>query len=169
MIEFVHDDDGEGTTKRVELVGYAFLTVLNEIDRRAELKPDSEFRDLTLVMAIFVDWAKCQNNVLEMEGDPGTAPFPGAAKLMEGLEDEDIGLLKGDAKVDRWEWKAKFKEFESHHGKCYGRGDKPKLGGTQHDIAKMSRSERASYAFDHKDPLAHLPMKDIEAGGPVLR
>lgn len=39
-----------------------------------------------------------------------------------------------------------------------------RLGGTEFDITKMSRKERASYAFNKKDPLGHIPDRAFKEG-----
>lgn len=39
-----------------------------------------------------------------------------------------------------------------------------KLGGEHYNILKMTRAQRASYAFDKKDPLAQFSEEDNKSG-----
>lgn len=43
-----------------------------------------------------------------------------------------------------------------------------KLGGESYNILKMSRKERAGYAFEKKDPLAQFSDKDLREGNLAL-
>lgn len=43
------------------------------------------------------------------------------------------------------------------------------IGGSNYDILKMSRSERARYAFDKKDPLKAVSAKDLREGNIMIR
>ncbi|KAK6430393.1 hypothetical protein LTR95_013449 [Oleoguttula sp. CCFEE 5521] len=197
--DWIHDDDGDGTAERYVTVGYAFLALLNEVDRLGQLKADSEFRDLGLVMALYVLWAQREADVMSgMHDDPywyhkivgyarqaaidlTAAPFREAKTLLDDMDDEVASdedaeeerakekvPPEGKAKPDRWGFKARIKNFEEKYGKS-AQGGKPKLGGQQYDITKMSRSERASHAFDDKDPLADIPIKELKAGNISLR
>ena len=44
-----------------------------------------------------------------------------------------------------------------------------KIGGERYNILKMSREERASYAFDKKDPLADISDKALQEGNVRVR
>ena len=55
---------------------------------------------------------------------------------------------------------AQYKEHEAARGTQKRANGKPKLGGMEYDITKMSSEERASYNFDKVDPLP----KDIPKG-----
>jgi hypothetical protein len=45
-----------------------------------------------------------------------------------------------------------------------GTGRTRTIGGYKYDITRMPRAERASYAFDEKDPLADVSDKDLKEG-----
>lgn len=47
-------DDGERLAQMLMLIGRAYLTMLNALDRADHLKPDSEFKDLALVSALYM-------------------------------------------------------------------------------------------------------------------
>lgn len=55
---------------------------------------------------------------------------------------------------DPWQWDANFKAYKN--------GRHPVLGGQKYDITKMSRAQRAAAAYDKKDPLADVPVKDLK-------
>ncbi|OQO10713.1 hypothetical protein B0A48_04013 [Cryoendolithus antarcticus] len=139
--DWVDGDDGDGTAERYVTVGDAFLALLNEVDRLA-------------------------------------APFKEAKTLLDHMDDEvatdedeeeEKVPPEGQAKPYRWGSKARqIKDFEEIYGKST-QGGKPKFEGHQYDITKMSRSERASHAFDDKDPWADIPIKELKAGNISLR
>jgi hypothetical protein len=109
-------DDGEKASKTLGLIGCAFLTMLDELDRAGHLKPDSQFRDLSLVMCLTHKWADTQDalededlawagTVVAYAGKSGidleSTPLRGAKELIESVDenaDEDLGK----AKADRW-------------------------------------------------------------------
>lgn len=98
--------------------------------------------------------------------DLTTIPLLGAQKLVEGVKDNEI---PAKVKADQWDIKnkvcrkltlhlyharrntntfAQYKGHEAARGTQQRANGKPKLGGTQYDITKMSSEERASYNFD---------------------
>jgi hypothetical protein len=112
-------DDGEKASETLSLIGCAFLTMLNELDRAGHLKPDSQFRDLSLVMCLALKWADSRD-ALEDEDlvwtgtvvayakkggiDLESTPLRGAKELIECVDenaDEDLS----NAKADRWAWR----------------------------------------------------------------
>lgn len=60
-------------------------------------------------------------------------------------------------------WMAnKALQFQEHQKLFATTGGK--LGGKHYDITQMSRSERAGFSFDGKDPLKEFSDKDIKSG-----
>lgn len=49
-------DDGARSAQSAGVIGSAVLTTLEELDRQGELKPDSKYQDLGLVMALHLKW-----------------------------------------------------------------------------------------------------------------
>lgn len=131
--------------------------------------------DLPLVISAFLLWS----NGLESYGIEDDANFwrrhavdyytkagldpakgvAGTAKLLKELKaDEDEGEdedTSGRSEKDPWGWGKRIKQYKRSHGK---------MGGSKHDIRMMTRKERAQYAFDKKDPLKDIPLKDIKEG-----
>ncbi|KAI0113214.1 hypothetical protein F4814DRAFT_338994 [Daldinia grandis] len=160
----------------VNLVGRALLTVLNELDRAKMLKADSEIKDLGLIMTFYLYWvedleipdlelpyrkevvgyAKKAGIDLSLAGCYGTDE---KIKALERAAGGKIKPIPGAPKTDRWDWKKKFKKFSKEY----------KIGGERFNILKMSRDERAGYAFDKKDPLADISDKALQEGNVRVR
>jgi len=171
-------DDGERVEKTANLIGRAFLEALNELDLAGKLKPDSEFKDLALIMSMFLQWGAdlegadleenndliWQKEVLAYSKKAGidleSSGCHGMRKLLEtyGERFDEIEALEGAAKSNKWEWKQYFKDF---HDEYAIRGS---LGGEQYNIMLFSRQKRAKHAFDKKDPLAGFSEKDLKSG-----
>ncbi|KAI1141554.1 hypothetical protein F5Y05DRAFT_373042 [Hypoxylon sp. FL0543] len=154
------------------LIGRALVSALNELDRAKYLKPDSEIKDLGLIISYYLYWASILKDQHRIELpfrkevvayarkagiDLSVAGCYGTDERVRALEKE-VGRIKplsGSVKPDRWEWKKKFKKFTKDYNK---------VGGNKYNILKMSRKERASYALDKKDPLADIPQRAIQEG-----
>ncbi|KAF3061026.1 hypothetical protein GL218_03102 [Daldinia childiae] len=158
----------------VNLVGRALLTVLNELDRAKMLKADSEIKDLGLIMTFYLYWVEdLEIPDLELPYRKEVVSYAKRAGIDLSLAgcygtDEKIKALEragkikpisGAPKTDRWDWKKKFKKFSKEY----------KIGGERFNILKMSRDERAGYAFDKKDPLADISDKALQEGNVRVR
>ncbi|KAK9780694.1 hypothetical protein SCAR479_01880 [Seiridium cardinale] len=171
-------DDGEQVKATANLIGRAFLSTLNELDLAGLLQADGPIKDLGLVIAICLYWShdlddygieetknfKWRKEVIAYAKkakvdfkEAGLFRTDSDVKTLEEIYGE-VAPLSGDAKADRWGWK----KAVTAHGKKYGSGGK--MGGDKYNILKMSRTERAKYAFDHKDPLAEFSVKDLREG-----
>ena len=128
---WLSSDDGEGVQILYNLVGRAFLTVLDAIDREGELKAGSAYQDLGLVMSIYLAWSDAMPSygtegesvdAGNEEGDDWRRTTVACAKKggidleasgckagAECVQDEGgeltgIEPLKGKAKVGRRKW-----------------------------------------------------------------
>ncbi len=81
------------------------------------------------------------------------------AKIIEKVTGGSVDKLPKKSDKDPWGWKKLLKDYKSKHGTGGG-----KIGGTKYDITRMSRKERASHAFEGKDPLADISEKDLRDG-----
>lgn len=158
------------------LMGSALIRALAALDHAEEIRPDTTFLDVPLVIASFLYWSS-DLAVFGIEGD-ATAWRPHAAayfkkgkfgkskgitdtaKLLEKAKASDENKLAKKDDKDPWGWAKRLKGYKSNYG--------PKIGGTKYDITKMSRKERASHACDGKDPLKDIPEKDLKEGNLVL-
>jgi hypothetical protein len=113
-------DDAERVFELIKLMGYAFLTALHSLDRAGKLTKDSKFRDLGLVMTLYLKWSMGAGDDAG-DDDPVSwrAHVVGYAKKAgidlrtvgclsmerELREVEHAQALKNSTKVDRWDWK----------------------------------------------------------------
>lgn len=168
-------DDGERVEAQHELIGCALLTTLAAINVEGELKPDSKFSDLPYVISSFLLWSSgFEAYGIEDEAifwrphaveyftraalDPSKG-VPGTEELLDKLKEHSEHYEEdttGRSEKDPWAWGKKVRQYKKHHG--------PLVGGSNYDITKMSRAERARYAFDGKDPLEDISAKDIREG-----
>lgn len=54
---FAEVDDGERAKSLTLVLGCALLTALSAIEQAGELKADSKYVDLTLVISYFLEWS----------------------------------------------------------------------------------------------------------------
>ncbi|KAK3658006.1 hypothetical protein LTR56_000786 [Elasticomyces elasticus] len=167
--------DGDTATPRVEACGRMFLTALEAVEREGELKTDSRFRDLGLVMSLSLKWsADLLQYGMSEEGQcdwrrdvvayaktagvdlAGTWASAEARKAIEEFKDVEP-VQAGDAEATQWQWPETFKELG---------GDKRGFGThNQYDITKWTRQERAAKCYKGKDPLADVPVKILKNDG----
>ncbi|KAG9935043.1 hypothetical protein KCV05_g2376, partial [Aureobasidium melanogenum] len=183
-------DDGERSWLTYSLLAFMFLTGLNRIDQDGELKPDSKYKDLSLVMSLWVRAANDMGPDVEdpfddgKGGDSDLGDWAGFSLLwfryLLALAKEAGIPIKGvtdfDDKVDEWtsqiEGKVRlppkkadrfgWKTKFQKYTKQYGRGGK--IGGGHFKITKWTRQKRAKHAFDKKDPLGDEEIKALKNG-----
>jgi hypothetical protein len=154
-------------------MGFALVRALAALDHAGELKADTEFLDIPIVITSFLEWssdleeygiedeatawrshAAAYFQKGKFEADKGLA---GTTKLIGEAEPTDEKELPKQMDKDPWKWSKLFKDFKKDHGT-------PKIGGTHFDITKMTRKERAGHAVDGKDPLKDISEKDLKEG-----
>ncbi|ORY18876.1 hypothetical protein BCR34DRAFT_553706 [Clohesyomyces aquaticus] len=175
LADFIGNEDGDKVKALTGLIGCALLTALEVLDSAGELKPDSQLLDIPLVISYFLEWAHdleaygIEDNATDWLGQAvlyfkkaGLDPNKGVASTAKRLHDlaeryevEENGELAKGSEKDPWDWDKKLRTYKKAHGT-------PSIGGKRYDITKMSRAERASYAFDGKDPLADIPLKALK-------
>jgi hypothetical protein len=166
------NDDGEKVQALCGLMGCALLRALAAIDHADELKADTAFVDIPIVVTSFLEWsadmpdygidgdaiawrshAASYHQKAKFEANKGIA---NTKKLVEEAEPSGESKLPKKTDKDPWKWARKLKDYKTVHG--------PKIGGTKYDITKMTRKERAKHAYDGKDPLADVAEKDLKEG-----
>ncbi|KAI0377009.1 hypothetical protein F5Y04DRAFT_192299 [Hypomontagnella monticulosa] len=169
--------DAKKLETTVGLIGRALVAVLNEIDRAKMLKGSSDIKDLGLVVSFYIYWA----DSLKSHGQNFEVPYRkeavayakkagvdlnaagcfGTEEKVKALEKEvgRIKSLSGSPRSDRWEWRRKFKKFSKEN----------KIGGEKYNILRMSRTQRASFTVDKKDPLADVSDKALQEGNVRVR
>lgn len=155
------------------LVGHALLRGLAALDFADELKPDTEFVDIPIVITSLLAFSQSLPEYgLEDEAvkwRPHAAAYfkKGKFSIEKGISATEriLQSAKGGSEAelpkntvkDPWGWSKMLTAYKRMH--VAG-----KLGGTKYDITKMTRKQRASYAFDDKDPLADVSEKDLKEG-----
>ncbi|KAF2624233.1 hypothetical protein BU25DRAFT_493829 [Macroventuria anomochaeta] len=81
-------------------------------------------------------------------------------KIRETAKGGSEAKLAKKTDKDPGSWDKMLKSYK----RTRGAGGKNPIGGTKYNITKMSRKERASHAFDKKDPLADVSEKDLKEG-----
>lgn len=121
LMTLIGIDDGERVCQRMKVVGCMFLSALDAIDHAGALKVSSRFRDLGLVMSLYLNWSWGLEDY--GVGDDGECEWrraivayakkAGIDLLQEGAGSdfrrafEEYGRvppLKSSAKVGRWKW-----------------------------------------------------------------
>jgi hypothetical protein len=167
-------DDGDTIKELIQIIGHAFLTILAALDDAGELKPDSSFLDLTLIMSMYLEiahnlpdygiegedvaWAR---EVVVYFKKANLDPKKGIARTAKHLETCAAfkGKLFSDFKKTEknpWGFTTMWNDFAHIIGGGRGRG------GNKYDITKMSRTKRAGYAFSKKDPLKDVSQDDLK-------
>lgn len=171
------NENGEKTQAVIGLTGWALLRGLAALDAAGHLQSDTEFLDIPIVITSLLEFSKdLPDYGIEDEAvswRPHAAAYLKKAKfayekgisnskeLLDGVKGASEAKLAKNTDKDPWGWDKMLKGYKQKHGTGKGAGT---IGGTKYDITKMSRKERASYAFDKKDPLADISDKDLKEG-----
>ncbi|RAQ66975.1 hypothetical protein COH20_003493 [Aspergillus flavus] len=159
-----------------------FLTMLAKLESQGLLGPDSEVKNLGMVMALYLctnsdmrAYGICEGNedkknkVAEFyNSDERILAYAnkynidlrGPSNIESCVEElDDVELPP--AQNDPWGWADVLKQYE----KLYVRErKKPKIGGIQYDITGMSSAERRESSYNGKDPLKKAEIDAIKQG-----
>ena len=118
-------DDGDRVNEVSQLIGRAFISLLHLLDLDGHLKPDSEFRDLELVMSLYLKWSEDQladirDELGDEDGNDLRATIALYAKkggldlanngcygmkpILDQLYEDKPETLKASRAGDRWKW-----------------------------------------------------------------
>ncbi|KAF9698365.1 hypothetical protein EKO04_003417 [Ascochyta lentis] len=172
----IGNENGEKTQAVIGLVGYALLRGLAALDFADELKPDTSFPDIPIVITSLlefssdlpeygienkaVNWRPHAAAYFKKGNFPTEKGISNTEKILESASggSEDELAKKTEKDPWGWGWDKMLKAYKQSHGSG------GKIGGAKYDITKMSRKQRASHAFDKKDPLAGISDKDLKEG-----
>ncbi|KAE8141085.1 hypothetical protein BDV38DRAFT_238650 [Aspergillus pseudotamarii] len=159
-----------------------FLTMLAKLESQGLLGPDSEIKNLGMVMALYLcapsdirAYGICEGN--DDKTNNVAAFYNSDEKILAYAKKYNIEL-RGPcdldsyvealdqvelppAKDDPWSWAAVLKQYEKLHGQ---ERKKPKIGGIQYDITAMSSAERRKSSYNGKDPLKKSEIDKIKQG-----
>ncbi|KAF1351121.1 hypothetical protein BDV97DRAFT_163839 [Delphinella strobiligena] len=176
-------DDGQRVFDYALIVGTTLLAALNTLDRNDLLTPDSEFKDIALVMGLYLKVAQNFGEVLDWSDGEGQI-WPNQIVTFAKEKDIQIDMPFGIESlvrqydtgenlprkaIDRFKFKPLFKSIEQQYGTdTVPISTKPTIGGHLYDITKWSREERAKHAFDHKDPLPDEIVQGLKEGKEIM-
>lgn len=91
---FGNIDDGERACDALKLIGVAFLSLLDVLERAEHLKSNSEFKDLAIVMSMYLIWAQ------EWDADTWNESTQWwDVKILKYAQDHKIDLTKAPPKL----------------------------------------------------------------------
>jgi hypothetical protein len=115
-------------------------TQMQALDHAEEIKADTLFLDLALLITYFLEWSRdladygVERKAIEwrpraatyfkkskIDSDKGV---PGTDKLIENSKPSDESELPAKSEKDPWKWNTHFKDYKSHHSS-------PQIGGTK--------------------------------------
>lgn len=118
-------DDGDRVNEVSQLIGRAFISLLHLLDLAGQLEPDSEFRDLELVMSLYLKWSEGQladirDELGDEDGNDSRETIAQYAKkggldlvtngcygmkpILDQLYEDNPETLKASKAGDRWKW-----------------------------------------------------------------
>jgi hypothetical protein len=164
-----------------------FLTMLANLDSKDLLRPDSEVKNLGLVMGLYVLLAKHWRGMSALPDHWPTLPIdrnvalfdlqtsiyarlagiemvvPGAVNMeylraqTESFAADEPALPVNREAKDPWMWSRTL----TRYGRDFGR---PKIGGDSCDITTWTSAKRKQASFDHKDPISAKHLKALREG-----
>ncbi|KAJ4991125.1 hypothetical protein SVAN01_03475 [Stagonosporopsis vannaccii] len=171
------NENGHKTQAVIGLIGWALLRALASLDFAGQLKSDTDFLDIPIVITSLHEFSKdlpeygIEDEAVSWRPYAATYFKKGkfdnergifsAKTVLEGAEGGSEAMLAKKSEKDPWGWGKILGDYKKKHGTGKGGAS---IGGTKYDITKMSRKERASHAFDKKDPLADVSDKDLKEG-----
>ncbi|THW76933.1 hypothetical protein D6D19_02734 [Aureobasidium pullulans] len=190
-------EDGARWNKTIITMGYAFLAVLNRIDREGEFKADSKYKNLSLMLALWYKFAwNYDANITdefdedtdygeEKEGDDHLTKYQHVFNLtwprylLAMAQQYDVPI----AGVTEIEESVK-KDLESIKGLKLPKKkvDRFKfkdmlanlkfdygsiMGGHHYDVTRMTKAARIESSYDGKDPLSAEDIDALKKGGRI--
>ncbi|KXT05702.1 hypothetical protein AC578_5590 [Pseudocercospora eumusae] len=152
-------------TSLCEIIGCALLTALNRIEMLDELGPVSQFRDLGLVMALFMTFSqRAPSTIIHREGVNWQHTLKayalkacinlanqGVANVKRVVDSIKVEPLEGKATATRWNWRDNIASYRGDHA------DTNALGGWYNtfNILRMQSDDRRERHINKQDPLQH--------------
>lgn len=162
-------DDSQGMKDLCDLLRIMFLTALASLERHGLLKPDSEVKNLGVMMGQFL---RFQNICDSFPEGLDTAVVAYAAKhniQIQGLSDvrsrlesiresdEEVVLPASDAEsTDPWDFNGKFLDYIERNA--------PAVGGDSYDVTTWTCAERKRKSFTGKDPFSKKDRDALKEG-----
>ncbi|PYI00176.1 hypothetical protein BO71DRAFT_312568 [Aspergillus ellipticus CBS 707.79] len=187
-------DDSDCFQATTILVEHMFLSMLSELESQGQMGPNSDVRNLGMIMGLYAMEAQT------LRTDGFIDPVPEAeetryhgehfvpylvtyarkhnitihgpselddilAKAEEEAEEQDVKVpAHGRTGRTPWDWATALKNYERVYRTSSGRGSGRNIGGDGYDITTMTSKERARKSFAKKDPLTPDMLKGLREG-----
>ncbi|KLO85125.1 uncharacterized protein Y057_4210 [Fusarium fujikuroi] len=149
LLEYVMIDDGERVQVTCEVVGALILATIEALKKQDVFKPDSEIRNLGLVLFMFIRWGREQSDYGVEEEN-----WSRIYKIIDLAEEAGIKLTAPhNFEKDYFEIKDHLEEWAQRMGKWNNLRDfkdnkgSTKLGGHEFDITRMSKAQRQQHSL----------------------
>lgn len=181
LIQYYRADDGDRVEAMAATLRTMFLSMLATFERLGYLKPDSEIKNLGIMMGLYLELAE------EGNYDNGTAPLSydetdigenilayankynialqtpkDNSALIEKLKPKaaEVTLPLSDAAhTDPWNWAGDLKTYSDKYSPEFG-----SIGGDSCDVTTWMPSERKKASLNGRDPLPRSTMNKIKEG-----
>ncbi|KAL4905127.1 hypothetical protein BDW74DRAFT_153060 [Aspergillus multicolor] len=178
--------DADSVTSTFHLLGQMFLAMLATFESKDLLKPDSEVKNLGMVMAQYLlladelreytsldsgddkgpDFSRFDHYILanakkhsiKLQGPSKTDKF---VRAIEDDEDDNIELPRRPA--DPWKLAKAHKALAQEYG-AISTVQKNGMGGDSFDITSWTSARRKQHSFNKEDPLGKKEMDAIKQG-----
>ncbi|KAK4247457.1 hypothetical protein C7999DRAFT_14520 [Corynascus novoguineensis] len=176
----------------MRLVGRVFLAMLSRLERIGRLKPDSEVKNLSLIMSLYIRLAYTlrENDIftgrrtdkVELKAADGSAEsytfdlnkFDGyicgyADRHNITIPDTSIDAGLADSLPiqtpdDPWNTPAALLHYVENYGKMEGPEDTPSIGGDKYDITTWKIVERKKASYTGRDPFSRKELERLKQG-----
>ncbi|KAF5565734.1 hypothetical protein FPHYL_4135 [Fusarium phyllophilum] len=155
LLEYVMIDDGARVQVTCEVVGDLILATIEALKKQDVFKPDSEIRNLGLVLFMFIRWGREQSDygveeenwswiykIIDLAEEAGiklTAPH-NFEKDLEDIKDHRDEWAQRMGKWNNVKWNYRLRDFKDDKGST-------KLGGHEFDITRMSKAQRQQHSL----------------------
>ncbi|KAI9044001.1 uncharacterized protein KD926_002380 [Aspergillus affinis] len=175
-------DDGERVSHVHTLIARMFLTILAKLEAQDALKPESEVKNLGVIMAVYMKYIHSEANELsdvtaakkfQFDQAPlhilayakkhgiklrGPADIDELVEEVEAEQEEKIRLPAASAK-DPWNWADGLKKYAKDHV-----GKLADMGGDNLDLTTWSSAERKKKSFNNKDCFSKKAIDGLKDG-----
>ncbi|KAL4778436.1 hypothetical protein BJX76DRAFT_352627 [Aspergillus varians] len=183
--------DGDTVTYTCNVLGHMFLAMLATLESRDLLKPDSEVKNLSVVMAMYLVLADelRGESYLEFDFDQSfdvsrfdayvlkysekyMINLQGPSKIEELIdniidedeeEEEEHKIKLPHSSADPWKWAAAHEAYAEDLGQISMVGKKG-MGGDSFDITSWTSAARKKHSFTKKDPLTKMEINAVKEG-----
>ncbi|THX09757.1 hypothetical protein D6D13_05904 [Aureobasidium pullulans] len=181
-------EDGARWNKTTITMGYAFLAVLNRIDREGEFKADSRYKNLSLMLALWYKFAwNYDANITdefdedtdygeEKEGDDHLTKYQHVFNLtwpryllamaqqydvpIAGVTEIEESVKKDLESIKGLKLpKKKLANLKFYYGSI--------MGGHHYDVTRMTKAAGIESSYDGKDPLSAEDIDALKKGGRI--